>query len=216
MQATNNAVQQASRWVRPLQQEIGRVIVGQKYLVDRLMIGLISSGHILLEGVPGLAKTLSLRTLAAATQAQFQRIQFKPDMLPADVVGTLIYNPSDRTFQIFWLFEPVALSAQRVAAAARGALERQTRINHGRRRERAAEWRSGRRARGFRDGRPRPLFTRGAVANRSAQLEQAGRRGTEATENMRGWNLRCGTRVIATLIVSCVFFVATGGGRGHV
>ncbi len=99
IQAINEAVQQASAWVRPLEQEIGRVIVGQKYLVDRLIIGLISNGHILLEGVPGLAKTLTLRTLAAAIQAQFQRIQFTPDMLPADVVGTLIYNPRDGTFQ---------------------------------------------------------------------------------------------------------------------
>lgn len=99
IQAINEAVQQASAWVRPLEQEIGRVIVGQKYLVDRLIIGLISSGHILLEGVPGLAKTLSLRTLASAIQAHFQRIQFTPDMLPADIVGTLIYNPSDGTFQ---------------------------------------------------------------------------------------------------------------------
>ena len=97
--AINEAVQQASAWVRPLQQEIGRVIVGQKYLVDRLIISLISSGHVLLEGVPGLAKTLSLRTLACAIQAQFQRIQFTPDMLPADVVGTLIYNPRDGSFQ---------------------------------------------------------------------------------------------------------------------
>ena len=99
MHAINQAVQDASAWVAPLRQEIGRVIVGQKYLVDRLIIGLISSGHILLEGVPGLAKTLSLRTLAAAIQAQFQRIQFTPDMLPADVVGTLIYNPRDGSFQ---------------------------------------------------------------------------------------------------------------------
>ena len=99
MHAINQAVQDASAWVAPLRQEIGRVIVGQKYLIDRLIIGLISSGHILLEGVPGLAKTLSLRTLAAAIQAQFQRIQFTPDMLPADVVGTLIYNPRDGSFQ---------------------------------------------------------------------------------------------------------------------
>ena len=98
IQAINEAVQQASHWVRPLEQEIGRVIVGQKYLIDRLMVGLIANGHILLEGVPGLAKTLSLRTLAAAIQAQFQRIQFTPDMLPADVVGTLIYNPRDGSF----------------------------------------------------------------------------------------------------------------------
>jgi MoxR-like ATPase len=97
--AINEAVQSAGAWVRPLEQEIGRVIVGQKYLVDRLIIGLIANGHLLLEGVPGLAKTLSLRTLASAIQVQFQRIQFTPDMLPADIVGTLIYNPRDGTFQ---------------------------------------------------------------------------------------------------------------------
>ena len=98
IQAINEAVQAASAWVRPLEQEIGRVIVGQKYLVDRLIVGLIANGHLLLEGVPGLAKTLSLRTLAAAIQVQFQRIQFTPDMLPADIVGTLIYNPREGTF----------------------------------------------------------------------------------------------------------------------
>jgi MoxR-like ATPase len=98
VQAITEAVQQASSWVRPLQQEIGRVIVGQNYLVNRLLVGLLANGHILLEGVPGLAKTLSLRTLAGAIQARFQRIQFTPDMLPADIVGTLIYNPRDGTF----------------------------------------------------------------------------------------------------------------------
>jgi MoxR-like ATPase len=98
IQAITESVQQASAFVRPLQQEIGRVIVGQNYLVQRLMIGLLANGHLLLEGVPGLAKTLSLRTLAGAIQAKFQRIQFTPDMLPADIVGTLIYNPRDGTF----------------------------------------------------------------------------------------------------------------------
>lgn len=98
IQAINESVQRASSWVRPLEQEIGRVIVGQKYLIDRLFVGLIASGHILLEGVPGLAKTLSLKTLAAAIQTKFQRLQFLPDMLPADVVGTLIYNPREGDF----------------------------------------------------------------------------------------------------------------------
>jgi MoxR-like ATPase len=98
IQAINEAVQQNSGWVQPLQQEIGRVIVGQHYLVNRLLVGLLANGHLLLEGVPGLAKTLSLRTLAGAIQAKFQRIQFTPDMLPADIVGTLIYNPRDGTF----------------------------------------------------------------------------------------------------------------------
>jgi MoxR-like ATPase len=96
--ATAEAVKEASAWVYPLRQEVGRVIVGQKYLVDRLLIALIANGHVLLEGVPGLAKTLALRTLAAAVQVRFQRLQFTPDMLPADIVGTQIYNPRDGTF----------------------------------------------------------------------------------------------------------------------
>jgi MoxR-like ATPase len=91
-------VKEAGAWIYPLRQEIGRVIVGQNYLIDRLLIALIANGHVLLEGVPGLAKTLALRTLAAAVQVQFRRIQFTPDMLPADIVGTLIYNPRDATF----------------------------------------------------------------------------------------------------------------------
>ncbi len=91
-------VQQAAAWVDPLRQQMARVIVGQEQLVDRLMIGLISNGHILLEGVPGLAKTLSLKTLASAVGLHFQRLQFTPDMLPADIVGTMIYNPREGTF----------------------------------------------------------------------------------------------------------------------
>ena len=98
IQAITEAVQQNSGWVRPLQQEMGRVIVGQNYLVNRLLVSLLANGHVLLEGVPGLAKTLSLRTLAGAIQAKFQRIQFTPDMLPADIVGTLIYNQRDGSF----------------------------------------------------------------------------------------------------------------------
>jgi len=96
--STAEAVKESSAWVYPLRREIGRVIVGQKYLIDRLLIALIANGHVLLEGVPGLAKTLALRTLAAAVQVKFQRIQFTPDMLPADIVGTQIYNPRDGTF----------------------------------------------------------------------------------------------------------------------
>ena len=100
IQYINQAVQQSSNWVRPLRQEMGRVIVGQRQLVDRLLVGLLSNGHILLEGVPGLAKTLALKTLAAAVQAGFRRIQFTPDMLPADIVGTEIYNPRDVSFVV--------------------------------------------------------------------------------------------------------------------
>jgi MoxR-like ATPase len=91
-------VQRASAWVRPLEQEISRVIVGQKMLIDRLLVGILSNGHILLEGVPGLAKTLTLNTLASAIQTGFRRIQFTPDMLPADIIGTEIYNPRDVSF----------------------------------------------------------------------------------------------------------------------
>ncbi|HZM05190.1 MAG TPA: MoxR family ATPase, partial [Candidatus Saccharimonadales bacterium] len=98
IQAVHDAVQETSAWVRPLQQEIGRVIVGQKHLIDRLLIALVTSGHVLLEGVPGLAKTLSLKTLAGGVSLKFQRLQFTPDMLPADIVGTMIYNPRDGGF----------------------------------------------------------------------------------------------------------------------
>ena len=99
IQAIHDAVQQAAAWVQPLRQEMGRVIVGQEHLIDSLIIGLVANGHLLLEGVPGLAKTLSLKTLAGAVQASFRRIQFTPDMLPADIVGTLIYNPREGTFR---------------------------------------------------------------------------------------------------------------------
>jgi len=98
IQAINEAVRTNSAWVAPLRQEISRVLVGQKNLVDRLLTGLVTNGHILLEGVPGLAKTLSLKTLAAATRLKFHRLQFTPDMLPADIVGTMIYNPRDGSF----------------------------------------------------------------------------------------------------------------------
>ncbi|MEO7112479.1 MAG: MoxR family ATPase [Polyangiaceae bacterium] len=98
IQAIEDDVALHSTWVVPLQQEIGRVIVGQHALVERLLVGLLSNGHILLEGVPGLAKTLVLKTLAGAIKADFRRVQFTPDMLPADIVGTLIYNPRDGGF----------------------------------------------------------------------------------------------------------------------
>ncbi|MBH53732.1 MAG: ATPase [Opitutaceae bacterium] len=94
----NEKIQAAAAWVSPLRTAIGQIIIGQKYLVDRLILGLISNGHVLLEGVPGLAKTLSVKTLASAISAQFQRIQFTPDLLPADIIGTLVYNPKDHSF----------------------------------------------------------------------------------------------------------------------
>src|ERR1700722_21004847 len=99
IRAIQEAVASASAWVAPLRQQFGRVTVGQQHLVDRLIIALLTNGHVLLEGVPGLGKTLALKTLAQALEVSFQRIQFTPDMLPADVVGTMIYNPRDGSFQ---------------------------------------------------------------------------------------------------------------------
>jgi MoxR-like ATPase len=96
--ALNDSVKATSSWVGLLRAEIAKVIVGQQYLVERLLVGLLANGHVLLEGVPGLAKTLSVRTLANAIQADFSRIQFTPDLLPADILGTLIYNPRDGQF----------------------------------------------------------------------------------------------------------------------
>ncbi|MBN2507604.1 MAG: MoxR family ATPase [Verrucomicrobia bacterium] len=96
--AINAAVAEAGAFVRPLFTEIGRVVVGQNYLVERLAIGLLANGHVLLEGVPGLAKTLSVKTLAACIHVKFARLQFTPDMLPADVIGTQIYNPQSGGF----------------------------------------------------------------------------------------------------------------------
>ena len=93
-------VAQTSAWIGKLREEIARVIVGQEQLVDRLLVGLLANGHVLLEGVPGLAKTLSVRTLATAVQAKFHRIQFTPDLLPADILGTLIYNPQDGKYHV--------------------------------------------------------------------------------------------------------------------
>ena len=91
-------IKNEASWVELLKSEIGRVIVGQKYLVDRLIVGLLANGHVLLEGVPGLAKTLAVKTLSQCLRADFKRIQFTPDLLPADVLGTLIYSPSKGEF----------------------------------------------------------------------------------------------------------------------
>jgi MoxR-like ATPase len=100
IQQLNERIQRESAFVDLLQMEVGKVIVGQKYMVERLIIGLLSNGHVLLEGVPGLAKTLSIKTLSAAIQAKFQRIQFTPDLLPADVIGTMIYNQKNGDFTV--------------------------------------------------------------------------------------------------------------------
>ncbi len=96
----NERIQRESAFVDLLQMEIGKVIIGQKYMVERLLIGLLSNGHVLLEGVPGLAKTLSIKTLAASLQAKFHRLQFTPDLLPADVLGTMIFNQKNNEFTV--------------------------------------------------------------------------------------------------------------------
>ena len=98
IQAINDRVQGESVLVDRIFQEMDRVIIGQRYMLERLLIGLFCSGHVLLEGVPGLAKTLTVRTLAAILQASFKRIQFTPDLLPADLTGTLIYNQPEGQF----------------------------------------------------------------------------------------------------------------------
>ncbi len=96
----NEKIRNESQFVNILFGEIGKAIVGQKNMVEKLVIGLLANGHVLLEGVPGLAKTLAIKSLAQAMDAKFQRIQFTPDLLPADVVGTLIYNQKDGNFTI--------------------------------------------------------------------------------------------------------------------
>jgi MoxR-like ATPase len=94
----NEKIQNESAFVDLLNLELGKVIVGQKYMVERLMIGMLSNGHVLLEGVPGLAKTLAIKSLAQAVHAKFNRIQFTPDLLPADLIGTMIYNQKKEEF----------------------------------------------------------------------------------------------------------------------
>jgi MoxR-like ATPase len=96
----NERIQRESAFIDLLTAEMDKVIVGQKHMVERLMIGLLSNGHILLEGVPGLAKTLAINTLAKCVDAQFSRIQFTPDLLPADLVGTMIYNQKKEEFTV--------------------------------------------------------------------------------------------------------------------
>ncbi len=96
----NEKIQRESAFVDLLTSEMQRAIVGQKQMIERLMIGLLSNGHILLEGVPGLAKTLAIKSLAEAINLSFSRIQFTPDLLPADVMGTLIYSPRNEEFQV--------------------------------------------------------------------------------------------------------------------
>ena len=91
-------IAQKSAWVSAVKQEMAKVVVGQQELVNRLILSLLCKGHVLLEGVPGLAKTLSVKALAGTMRAAFSRIQFTPDLLPADLLGTMIYNPDTRQF----------------------------------------------------------------------------------------------------------------------
>src|SRR5205807_4026640 len=97
-QEITQEVRELGQWIPPLRQQVAHVVVGQKYLVDRLLLGLLANGHLLLEGVPGLAKTLTVKTMAACIQTGFQRLQFTPDHLPADLIVTLIYNPRTGEF----------------------------------------------------------------------------------------------------------------------
>ena len=96
----NERIHQASAFIDLLNMELNKAVVGQKHMVERLMISMLANGHILLEGVPGLAKTLAIKSLASAIQADFARIQFTPDLLPADVLGTTVYNPQEHTFNV--------------------------------------------------------------------------------------------------------------------
>jgi len=99
IEAIHKKVEAESAFVEKIRNEVSKVIVGKKYMVDRLLIGLLANGHVLLEGVPGLAKTLTVRTLSDTIRTKFQRLQFTPDLLPADLVGTLIYNQSKAKFE---------------------------------------------------------------------------------------------------------------------
>ena len=97
-QEFNEEIARRSAWVSEVKMEMGNVVIGQQHLVNRLILSLLCKGHVLLEGVPGLAKTLSVKALAGAMHAAFSRIQFTPDLLPADLIGTMIYNPQERQF----------------------------------------------------------------------------------------------------------------------
>src|SRR5688572_25546277 len=96
----NERISHAGQFTDKLREEVSHVIIGQNHMLDRLLIGLLSNGHVLLEGVPGLAKTLAIKSLSQAIHAQFSRIQFTPDLLPADVIGTLIYNQQKNEFVV--------------------------------------------------------------------------------------------------------------------
>ena len=98
MMALSEKIQKSSSFIDDIRTVLDKVVIGQKYMIDRLMIGLLTNGHVLLEGVPGLAKTLTISSLATVIDTNFQRIQFTPDLLPADLIGTLIYNQKEGDF----------------------------------------------------------------------------------------------------------------------
>ena len=137
IRALNEQIERQSAFVTNLQTGMAQVIVGQKHLVESLLIGLLSDGHVLLEGVPGLAKTQAIKTLAALVDAQFSRIQFTPDLLPADVIGTMIYSQKEESFQVekgpvfanFVLADEINRAAAKVQSALLEAMqERQVTI----------------------------------------------------------------------------------------
>ncbi len=98
IEAINKKIEKESEFVDKISDEVAKVIVGQKYMIERLLIGLLANGHVLLEGVPGLAKTMAVKTLSSTVQTKFQRLQFTPDLLPADLIGTLIYDQKNGEF----------------------------------------------------------------------------------------------------------------------
>ena len=98
--AINEKVKKESAFIEAILMEIGKVVVGQDSLIERLLVGILANGHILIEGVPGLAKTLAVKTLSSTIQTKFQRLQFTPDMLPADLTGTLIYDQKSGDFKV--------------------------------------------------------------------------------------------------------------------
>ena len=100
MQALGEKIERHSAFIEDIYTELDKVIIGQRYMIDRLLIGLLADGHVLLEGVPGLAKTLTVSSLATVINTGFQRIQFTPDLLPADLIGTLIYNQKEMEFTV--------------------------------------------------------------------------------------------------------------------
>src|SRR5690606_5953446 len=100
IKALQETIAHKSLFIEKITEELKKILVGQDMMVERLMIGLLTQGHILLEGVPGLAKTLAIKSLAQCINVNFSRIQFTPDLLPTDIIGTIIYNPSDHSFEV--------------------------------------------------------------------------------------------------------------------